>query len=318
MHLPGAAFGPFVAEHDANVFEGTGPCPREVLLEGVKDAEILICTLSDKIDKEVLKAGKQLRVVANFAVGTNNIDLDWATLRDITVLNTPYVLTDATADLAFGLLLDTARQISRGDRLIRAGQWNGWSSIPLTAHITGKTLGIVGLGRIGRAVAKRAQGFKMELLYHNRHRLPLGVERELGAHWRPLHELMQQSDFVSLHCPLTKHPRHIIDADALKQCRPHAILINTSRGEVIDEQALISALQQGQIAGAGLDVFEDEPHVPDALLHMEQVVLTPHIGSATQDTRDAMTNRLLQGIQSTLHNVRPSNLVNLELYPSKK
>ena len=236
-----------------------------------------LCLLTDPVDRKRLASAPDLRIVANMAVGTDNVDLAAAEEFGVAVSNTPDVLTDATADLAFGLLLAAARGIVRADRYVRAGAFTGWSpSLGVGLDVSGRTLGIVGAGRIGRALAERARGFSMQILLHSR---SAGV---------PLGELLERSDFVSLHVPLTPETRHLIGADEFSRMRSHAVLINTARGPVVDEAALVHALQTRQIAGAALDVFEDEPRLAEGLARLPNVVLCPHLGSATVATRDRM------------------------------
>lgn len=243
----------------------------------VEGCDALLCLLTDRIDAEFLARAPQLRIVANLAVGTDNIDLAAARARGIAVSNTPDVLTDATADLAFALLLAAARRLPWADRYVRGGGFTGWRpDLGLGLDVTGRTLGIVGFGRIGRAVAERARGFRMDVIWHGR---TSGV---------PLDELLAQSDFVSLHAPLTNETRHMIGARELRLMRPHAVLVNTARGPLVDEAALVRALREGWIAGAGLDVFEREPALAPGLADLPQVVLAPHVGSATPATRDRM------------------------------
>jgi glyoxylate reductase len=243
----------------------------------VRGADALLCLLTDRVDGVLLEQGDRLRVVANMAVGVENIDLDAAARRGITVTNTPEVLTDATADLAFALLLAAARRLGWGDRLVRCGGFTGWEPLlGLGLDVTGRTLGIVGAGRIGRAVAERAQGFRMEVLLRRR------------SEGLPLDEILERSDFVSLHCPLTPETRHLIGEPELRRMRPHAVLVNTARGPIVDERALVRALREGWIAAAGLDVFEAEPQLAPGLADLPNVVLTPHLGSATRATRSRM------------------------------
>ncbi len=312
--LPGQALEALAQEHDVQIFPEPRPITEKELYEGIKDAEVLISLLTDRIDSKAIQAGPNLKIIANYAVGYNNIDVDWATAFDIAVLNTPGVLTDASADLAFGLLLAAARRIPEGDRFIRKGQWKGWDpSLLLGPHVSGKTLGILGMGRIGQAVAKRAIGFGMKLLYSNQRQLPAGIERELGAEFVTVNDLLTQSDFVSLHCPLTPETKHLINRKSLAQMKPGAILINTARGAVVDEDALVETLQSGHLFAAGLDVYEDEPNVHPGLLAHPQVVLAPHLGSATQETRNEMASLLVRGIQALFKNKVPNNLINPEI-----
>jgi glyoxylate reductase len=313
--LPGDRLQELAAEHELTVFSEDRPITREELLAGVKDADVLISLLGHKIDKEVMKAGKNLKIIANYAVGTNNINVDWATLNDIVVLNTPDVLTDATADVAFGLLLATARRFGEGERMVRNKEWTGWApQLLLGPQVTGKTLGIIGMGRIGQAMARRARGFEMNILYSNRNRVPVGVERELGADYVSVEELLEQSDFVSLHCPLTPDTHHLLDKAAFARMKKGSILINTARGPVVDEAAMVNALKSGHLFGAGLDVFEEEPTIHPELFEMENVVMLPHIGTASIESREEMVKLLVTGIQAVLKRQRPKNIVNPDVF----
>jgi glyoxylate reductase len=287
----------------------------EALRQAVKGKTGMICLVTDRIDAQVLEAGAALKVVANVAVGYDNIDVQAATQRGIVVTNTPGVLTETTADLTWGLLLSIARRIPEGDRYVRAGKWREWKLMFLLGRdIYGQTLGIIGMGRIGREVARRARGFGMRILYHNRHRLESAVEAELGATWVELSTLLQQADFVSLHVPLTADTMHLIGEAELRLMQPTAYLINTARGPVVDEQALIHALQEGWIAGAALDVFEHEPQVPQALRALENVVMVPHIGSASVATRTRMAVMAARNLLAVLRGERPPHVVNPEVY----
>jgi lactate dehydrogenase-like 2-hydroxyacid dehydrogenase len=270
------------------------------LADAVRQADALLCTVTDRLTRELLTiAPRRLRMVANFGVGVNNIDLAAARDAGIVVTNTPDVLTDDTADLAIALLLAVARRTTEGETMLRAGEWPGWAPTQLLGtRVTGKTLGIVGYGRIGRAVAHRARlGFGMRVLFHSRR--PPDPADGADAGWRErLDDLLAESDFVSLHCPATPETRHLIDAAALRRMRPTAFLVNTARGDVVDEQALAVALREGTIAGAGLDVYEREPVVGPALLAAPNVVLLPHLGSATLETREAMGVRALRNLDA--------------------
>jgi glyoxylate reductase len=262
-------------------------------------AGAVICTLADRIDAALLSNAPHLKIVANYAVGYNNIDLDAARARGIVVTNTPDVLTDATADLTWALLLAVARRVVEGDRWLRTGTWPGWTPTQLLGYeVSGKTLGIVGMGRIGQAVARRAQGFHMPVLYAS-HR---PVTAPTGIDWnrRSLDEVLRQSDFVSLHVPLRENTRHLLGSGELAMMKPTAILLNTSRGPVVDEAALVSALHSGKISGAGLDVYEHEPAIHPELATMQNVVLLPHLGSATQETRIRMGHVCLDNIAAVL------------------
>ena len=266
------------------------PLATDELHAAVAGADGVVMLLHDRVDDAFLDAaGPGLRIVANAAVGYDNVDVPACARRDVVVSNTPGVLTEATADIAFALILMATRRLGEGERLIRSGTPWSWSMFfMLGSGIQGKTLGIVGLGTIGVATARRARAFGMEIAYAGRRRAPADVETELAARFLPLDELLAQADVVSLHCPLSAETRHLIDAEALGRMKPSAFLVNTTRGPVVDEAALAGALRSGTIAGAGLDVFEREPEVHEALLDLESVVLIPHLGSATVETRTAM------------------------------
>lgn len=264
--------------------------PRQDLLELVAGADAVLTLLHDRVDDELLAAaGPQLSCVANLAVGYDNIDLAAAARHGVTVTNTPGVLDDATADLTLGLILAATRRLAEGDRLVRSGrQWSWGMGFMLGRGLQGKRLGIVGLGGIGRKVAERARAFGMEVAYHSRHPAPTEVEEALGAERLPLERLLATAEVVSLHTPLTEETRHLIGAAELEAMKETAVLINAARGPVVDEAALAAALAEGQIAAAGLDVYEHEPRVEPALLSLDNVVLVPHLGSATVETRTAM------------------------------
>lgn len=264
--------------------------------------EAIVALLTDTIDDALLARCPALRVVANVAVGVDNIDLAACAARKVLVTNTPDVLTEATADLAFGLLIDAARRISEGDRLVRAGGgWSGWTpTFMLGASVHGAALGIVGLGRIGKAMARRARGFGMPVHYSQRTRLDPNLERALGATFMSLDELCATSDFVSIHVPLTKDTRHLFDAARLARMKRGAIIVNTARGAIIDEPALAAALVNGPLAAAGLDVFENEPKVHPSLVSLANVVLAPHIGSADASTRVAMARIAAENVLRVL------------------
>jgi glyoxylate reductase len=277
------------------------PLTRTELIREMNGRQAVISMLSDSIDAEVIESNPHLKIIANYAVGTNNIDLKTASSKGIIVTNTPDVLTNATADLTWALILSLARRVLEGDRLVRTGRWTGWNPTQLLgAELTGKTLGIIGMGRIGQAVARRAFGFGMRLIYHNRRRLPVGLEKKLNASYRPLSRLVTAADIVSLHLPLTAETRHLIDRRVLDLMKSTALLINTARGPVVDEKALVVALQRGKIAGAGMDVFEEEPRVQKRLLTLSNVVLLPHLGSATVETRTQMGFMVIENILAVL------------------
>lgn len=271
--------------------------------------DAVLCQLTDRIDAGVLgAAAPRCRVFANCAVGFDNVDIETARSLGIDVTNTPDVLTETTADLTWGLILATARRLPESERCLRAGTWRGWAMLDfLGMDVHGKTLGIVGAGRIGLAVARRALGFAMQVLYHDT-RVKPDMEA-LGAVRLGLSELLGRADIVTLHVPLNDRTRHLIDADALGRMKRHAILVNTARGEVVHQAALIDALGAGRLGGAGLDVYENEPRVPKQLLQMENVVLLPHIGSASVDTRSRMARIAAENIVSVLRGNGPLNPV---------
>jgi glyoxylate reductase len=281
------------------------------LLEAVKGIDALLCLLTDPVDGEVISAGESLKVIANYAVGYDNIDVSAATDRGIMVTNTPGVLTETTADMAWALLMSIARRICEANAFTRAGSFKRWEpTLLLGGDVQGKILGIVGLGRIGKAVARRASGFDMRVLYHSVPREPPEIEKELGASYVELDELLRESDFVTLHTPLTPATQHLIGETQLDMMKPSAYLVNTSRGPVVDEKALAEALRRGKIAGAALDVYEWEPSVTEDLVKLENVVLTPHIASGSIETRERMAKMAAQNIIAGLRGERPPNLVN--------
>lgn len=290
------------------------PLPAHELREAVADADALICLLTDRIDEDLLAAAPGLRIVANVAMGYDNVDVPAATAAGVAVSNTPGALTDATADLTWSLILATARRIPEGDTFLREGRYTHWklAQEQLGVDVYGQSLGIIGFGQIGQAVARRAVGgFDMQVRYHDPYRLPAERERELGVTFAEMDELLATSDFVSVHAPLTPQTRHTIDADALATMKPTAILINTARGPLVDEAALADALARGVIAGAGLDVFEDEPAVhPGLLAQRERVVLLPHLGSATISTRRRMADIAVGNVLDALSGRRPRSLLN--------
>jgi glyoxylate reductase len=299
------------AAASVEVWPEEGPPPREVLLEKVRDVDGLLCLLTDRIDAELLDRAPRLRVVSNLAVGYDNIDVPACTARGIRLGNTPGVLTETTADLAFALLMATARRIVEAERFLRDGKWKTWSPMLLTGRdVHHATLGIVGMGRIGYEMAKRAHGFDMTVLYADV-RPHEAAERDYGARRLPLDELLAQSDFVTIHTPLLPETRGLIGAEALARMKPTAILVNTSRGPVVDQAALYEALKNGVIAGAGLDVFEVEPLPMDSpLLTLENVVLAPHIGSASIATRTRMSVLAAENLVAGLRGENLPNPVN--------
>lgn len=288
--VPGPAVERLREVGEVQVCDQPRPLETAELHEAVRGAHAVVAMVHDRVDGELADAaGPQLRVVANVAVGHDNVDVPALAERGVVVTNTPGVLTDATADIAMGLLLSVTRRLGEGERLLRAREpWSFHLSFMLGTGLQGKTLGIVGLGGIGRAVARRARAFGMRIAYTGRNRVDEHVERELDARYLAMDDLLRECDVLSLHCPLTERTRHLVDERALGLMKPTAIVINTSRGPVVDEKALATALHEGRIAGAGLDVFEQEPAVEPALLELDNVALAPHLGSATTETRHAM------------------------------
>ncbi len=286
------------------------PPGRDALIEAVPGAAAILTTVTEKIDAETLDAaGDSLQVIANMAVGYDNIDVEAATERGVAVTNTPGVLDETTADTAFMLLLAAARRLGEAERMLRAGQWKAWGPKQLTGpDVWGKTLGIVGMGRIGEAMARRARGFGMEILYYARSAKP---EAELGAERRDLDELLGESDFVSVHTPLCGETHHLIGERELSLMGASAVLVNASRGPVVDEAALADALAEGKIFAAGLDVYEEEPKVHPKLMDLDNVVLAPHIGSASIETRDKMATMAAGNIVAALKGETPPNSVNV-------
>lgn len=285
------------------------------LCAGVARSDILLSLLHDHVDRDVIAANPGLRAIASMVITPDHIDVAEATRRKIPVTNIPAIVTDATADLCFGLLLAVARRIVEGDRLFRAGVYPGSQSNHLTgAGVAGKTLGIVGAGRIGQAVAKRAAGFDMRIIYADPQRLPEEDERRFRLTHKPLDDVLREADFVTLHPQLTAETRHLIGARELGLMKPTAFILNTSRGPVIDEDALVQALSARRIAGAGLDVYEKEPAVSPALAAMSNVVLTPHLGSAVHELREGMAHVVVDNIVAIVEGRRPPNCINPEVY----
>ncbi|MEQ8805501.1 MAG: D-glycerate dehydrogenase [Rhodospirillales bacterium] len=282
------------------------------LIAAVANADVLVPTVTDRIDAAILaQAGERLRLVANYGTGVDHIDLATARQRGITVTNTPDVLTEDTADMTMALFLAVSRRIAEGERVMRTGEWQGWAPTWMLGHrINGKRLGIIGMGRIGRAVARRARGFGMAVHYHNRKRVHESVENELEAtYWESLDQMLARVDLVSVNCPHTPATYHLLSARRLQLLQPHCIIVNTARGEVIDENALTRMLEAGDIAGAGLDVFEHEPAVNPKLLALDNTVLMPHLGSATVEGRVDMGEKVLINIKTFVDGHKPPDRV---------
>ena len=288
------------------------PLTRDALVAAMADCDVLVPTVTDSIDASIIAAAPpRLKLIASYGAGVNHIDLAAAKAKGIMVTNTPGVFTDDTADLTMALILNVPRRLGEGHRAMRNGEWSGWSPTGMLGHrIGGKTLGIIGLGRIGEAVAMRAKAFGMNIIYNKRSRLPASVEDELGVTFEPdIDRLVARSDIITLHCPLTADTDKIINADRIAHMKPNAYVINSSRGELIDEDALIAALQSGRIAGAGLDVYTHEPAVDSRFLSIPNAVLLPHLGSATVEGREASGERVITNIRVWADGHRPPDQV---------
>ena len=301
---------------DVTVHENEFGIPRDELLQVVRGRHALITMLTEKVDAELLAAaGPQLRIVANHAVGFDNVNLHDCTAAGVMATNTPDVLTDTTADTAFALLMAAARRIGEGERFLRSGRAWIWGPLMMLGRdVHHKTIGIVGFGRIGQAVARRAKGFGMDVIYTDAIQLPAEVEAETGARRVEMDELLERSDFVSIHTNLTPETRHLFSKEQFARMKDTAVLVNSSRGPVVDEAALAEALASGEIFAAGLDVFENEPEVHPGLLTLENAVVIPHLGSATVDTRDAMGNLAVDNVFAAMDGVRPPTLLNPEAF----
>lgn len=309
--LPDEVLSLIEKEHHVEMNRQDRPMDRKKLISGIGDKDGLLCMITDRIDTELLEHGPHLRIIANYGVGFNNIDIHAAGQKGIPVTNTPGVLTDATADLTFALILATGRKLVQGDRRTREGKFKFWAPLLfLGQEITGKTLGIIGLGRIGKAVVKRAGGFDMKVIYYNRNRLERSEEKKHNMEYASFETLLKESDFVSLHVPLSTETMHLIGQNELKLMKTSACLINTSRGPVVDEQALLEALENKEIYGAGLDVYENEPKLTPGLSDLDNVVLLPHTGSATIETRTKMALLAAKNLLSGLKGEVPPNCLN--------
>ena len=282
---------------------------KEEIIMGARNADALISLLSDPIDHKVIDSAPKLKVIGNYAVGFNNIDVEYAKEKGIVVVNTPGVLTETTADLAFALILAASRRVVEGDKFMRNGKFHGWAPMLLLGkEVYGATLGIVGAGRIGQAVGRRAKGFNMRILYYSKTRKP-AFEREVGAEYRDLGDLLRESDIITLHVPLTPDTKHLIGEREFEIMKDGAILINTARGEVVDEEAMLRALKSGKLFAAGLDVFYGEPKINPELFKLKNVVLTPHIGSATEKTRRKMAEMVCSDVVRVLTGEEPEHPV---------
>lgn len=294
------------------------PMEVDAILASIADKDGLLSMITDRVDDDLMGRAPRLRIISQMAVGYNNIDVGAATSRGIPVTNTPGVLTDATAELAFALLLAAARRVAEGDKMVREGRFRHWAPfLFLGSQVSGKTLGIIGMGRIGKAVAKRARGFDMNIIYHNPKPLDAAEEGQYGAQFRDLDALLAEADFVSLHVPLTEGTKHLIGKKQFSLMKKTAFLINTSRGPVVNEKELVEALRSGAIAGAGIDVYENEPALEPGLSEMEKAVLLPHVGSGTLETRTKMAEMAVESLLIGLSGEVPPRLVNPEVFRKK-
>jgi glyoxylate reductase len=310
--LPDAIETRMMELFDARLNDADQPMGRAELVEAVRNCDVLVPTVTDRIDSAILAhAGERLRLIANYGTGVDNVDVEAAYKRGITVTNTPGVLTEDTADMTMALILAVSRRLAEGERVARSGEWSGWSPTSfLGRRIWGKRLGIVGMGRIGSALARRAKGFGLAVHYHNRRRVRDSLEQELEAtYWESLDQMLARVDIVSVNCPHTPATYHLLSARRLKLLQPHSIVVNTSRGEVIDEAALTRMLRDREIAGAGLDVFEHEPAINPKLRQLENVVLLPHMGSATIEGRIDMGEKVIINIKTFVDGHRPPDRV---------
>ena len=297
---------------DAELNADDTPLSQAQLGDAMARGHVLVPTVTDRIDAEVIAAaGPRLKLIASFGTGVDHIDLDAARAAGILVTNTPGVLTEDTADVVMSLILSVPRRLAEGDALVRSGKWGGWAPTGMLGHrINGKRLGIIGLGRIGQAVARRARGFGMSIHYHNRHAVHPEIEAELEAtYWQDLEQMLARMDIISINCPYTAETHHLLSRARLEKMPRHAYLVNAARGEIVDESALIELLGDGRIAGAGLDVYEDEPKIPKKLLAMRNVVLLPHIGSATIEGRLSMGDKVIINIKTFLDGHSPPDRV---------
>jgi glyoxylate reductase len=317
--LPDEVMAQLSADYDMEANREDRPMEREQVLKKIADREGLLSVITDRVDAELMDRAPGLKIISNLAVGYNNIDVAAATARGIVVTNTPGVTTEPTADLTLGLILAVARRIVEEDRLTREGKFQFWAPMLfLGRSVARKTLGIVGFGAIGQAVAKRARGFDMRILYNRRGRLDEARERELGIEYADFTRLLRESDFVSLHVPLTDETRHLIGAKELRQMKPTAFLINASRGPVVNEKELVEALRKGVIAGAGLDVYEHEPALAPGLTEFPNVVLTPHVGSGTIEDRTLMARMAVENLLAGLKGEVPRFIINPDVCKNPK
>jgi len=317
--LPESIMADLSKKYEADINIEDKPLDRKHFLDRIKDKDGLLSMITDTLDEDVLGRASRLKMIAQFGVGYNNIDVIAATKRGILVSNTPGVLTDASAELAVALILAISRRLVEGDRMTRGGRFLYWAPMLfLGREVTGKTLGIIGMGKIGKAVAQRARCFNMPILYHNRSRIGISEEKELMAKYVDMKTLLSQSDFITLHVPLTDQTKHLIGSQELSLMKPTAYLINTSRGPVVDEKALLQALKKKKIGGAGLDVYENEPALTPGLAELDNAILLPHVGSGTLETRYRMASMSVENLIAGLSGKVPPNLVNPDVLSHRR
>lgn len=313
--IPSLAYEMLSKEFDVTMHDDLRLLTKEEIINGVKNCDALLSLLSDNIDADVINSAPKLKIIANYGAGFNNIALTAASARKIPVTNTPAVSTDATAELTWGLILAIARRIVEGDIVTRSGNFTGWAPLYyLGTEVTGKTLGIIGMGNIGRAVAKRAKGFDMRIIYYDKFRQSAEVEQALGIEYMPQEEVIKNADFLTLHTNYSPELHHMIGEKELAIMKPSAYLISAARGQMVDEAALLKALQNKSIRGAALDVYEFEPAITPGLEKLDNVILCPHLGNATIETRDAMAQIAAQNIIAVLNGGKPQSCVNPEIY----
>lgn len=308
--IPKAGISLLENQFEIKIFDRNRPVPPQILQEEAEEADAILSLLSDKIDDSIFSTAKKLKIVANYAVGYNNIDIEAARKYKIPVTHTPGVLTNATAEISFALMIALTRKILASDAFTRKGEFIGWDPLLfLGDELKGKTIGIVGMGRIGLDMARKCRAFDMEIIYHNRKRVNRKIEEGINATYKSFEELLHRSDIISIHTPLNENTRHLFNKESFRQMKKGVYIINTARGEVIEEKALTDALLSGKVKGAGLDVYEFEPRITEELFSMENVILLPHIGSATIETRDNMAIMAAENIIAVLNGQKPLNLV---------
>lgn len=313
--IPNNAYDLLSKEFDVTMHDSINLLSKEEIIKGIEGKDALLCLLSDSIDKDIIDSNPNLKIIANYGAGFNNIDVKTATSKKIPVTNTPVVSTTSTAELTLALMLSIARRVVEGDKITRNGKFTGWAPLyHLGVELSGKNLGIIGMGNIGKAVAKRAKAFDMNIIYYDAYRMDEKLEQELGYEYMTLEKVIENSDFLSLHLNYNPSLRHMIGAKELENMKSSAYLINAARGPLVDESALLKALESKTIAGAGLDVYEYEPQITAGLEKLDNVILTPHIGNATVEARGAMAELAANNIIAALKGVKPKNCVNGEIY----